>query len=1102
MAKPLSSLDVLKQYHGFLAPGAGLKSATDEFKSRLYGNEISQRIAKNLATVPDCQQFIDDFLNIYKGAPAGTWVLRGSHYLTDSALNQKILDGHKTDGETHVIEPAVRIWTTPSDDSSLILPQYNLPANWIRPLSRPDLPKGTKPVTEFNIPSPYLIALFNLPTVTPQTHDADVTQIFLDMIPSIEMSRCVPYFDMRIISGNAPVKGDVAHSLTIFKQLFGQTKLTPGAKQFAGGKDAQLQEPTSTNTVAGMELFTAPQTMIPLERPIGSGAEIIDKMRPSMSFNGMSINLAPNGGAMSFKTGELSFTLFDRSRLGDITDLLSPEYYSNVRFEITTGWSHPDETGNAWGELLKSMRRSELYQVYDTSFSISGAGVVDLKVKVAMTGARESNRVDIIDDQKTGLEKQMQKIQKLATAIKEIVSLVPDLNKRTRLFKEARASQLLSAAGNPMAVVAADNELDVEINRLINDLKITTKNTPAFEQVEKLGKQFRELYGADPGSASSGGALGTYKNNLAAAINTKLLGVKTGADEFLTNRTIKRFTNESIKAVIEGQEEQLAALKKLIGKPTDRSNTISFYGSLDLFKTQRKSSKPKVKAEGTRKVPSAEAKIKRAEAMVKVYEASLQKTKEAGTASGGIETVKALGLVSLGKLFHEFVVKPLAASGRFSDVQMIFYPMNDKAGKAGCIWDPAGNIVGLHQIGTNIASFVIDSGEFATEFSAYCRKKGTTNMSVSEFINFVLNTFTDDTRAWMYGVTEAFAPTLAGGSGGDIQRQVQKQIEITKKRVNWKKTAYEARVAREKLKKGEVNVNKALIAKSRAEACLQVTPADKAGKGGTFYRFKKPNIECYLETKLAERTANKPPPTPPVPDVISGGSATPVPPKTPKKKTQKDVLRIHIYDATMSPYSKEEEVLARATNERLLDKDNIRNTKALLKGIVEAKDVKGEVILSTTREVTGKLEDISGLPLTVQTIKSLLHKTVPSIIFGSNNTAVLDASVSSLQDKGLANVALLKQGKSSPLTPKSVNEGGLPLRVRPTYVDLTMLGCPTISFTQQYFIDFGTGTTIDNIYGVVGASHTIGPGTFTTSVKLAPLDAWGKFLTFRELIGI
>jgi len=1093
MAKPLSSLDVLKQYHGFLAPGGGLKEASKELKKVLYGNALSQKIAKNLATVPDCQQFIDDFKDIYKEAPAGNWSFVGAAWEDNAAGSRIKLNGSTTqDANGDELEPACRIWVSPSDAHTLILPATGLMTRWIRKIPPVSAPAGEQSAVQNNIPTPYLIALFNLPTVTPQTHDADVTQMFLDMIPSVEMSRCVPYFDMRLISGNAPVDGDVAHSLTIFKQLFGQTKLTPGAKQFAGGKDAQLQESTSTNTVAGMELFTAPQTMIPLERPIGSGAEIIDKMRPAMSFNGMTINLAPSGGAMSFKTGELSFTLFDRARLGDITDLLSPEYYSNVRFEITTGWSHPDETRSAWGELIKSMRRSELYQVYDTSFSISGTGVVDLTVKVAMTGARESSRVDIIDDQKTGLAKQMQEIQKIASAVKEIVSLVPDLNKRTRLFKETRASQLLNAAGTPMATIAADKELDFAINRLIEDLKITTKNTPAFKNVTELGKQFRALYGRDTGQDDlSGGKIAAYKESLDRAINDKLKNVKEGHDQFLTNRTTRRFTNESIKSMIENQKIQFEALKKLIGQPTDKGANVTYYGAIYVFKELiRKKQSVKSVSEARRKLPGGLAKLKRALKMRALYEQSFNAVNKANglpANSDDLARVKALGLVSLGKLFHEFVVKPLAASGRFSDVQMIFYPINDKAGKAGCIWNPDGKIVGSHKIGTNIASFVISTGEFATEFSTYCRNKGTTNMSVAEFINFVLNTFTDDTRAWMYGVTEAFPPTLAGGSGGDIQRDVQKVLDA---KPSARRKAFFER--QRKLKEGEVNVNKALIAKSRAESCLEVTPATGTPPvGGTFYRFKKPNIECYLETKLAERTANVAPPPAGVPPLRGPGS------NPPKKKTQRDVLRIHIYDAAMSPYSKEEEVLARATNERLLDPNNIKVTKALMNVLRNKK---------TNREAVSAAENIdpekSALPLTVQTIKELLHKTMPSIIFGSNNTAVLDAKITSLQDKGLANVALLKQGKSSPLTPKTVNEGGLPLRIRPTYLDLTLLGCPTISFTQQYFVDFGTGTTIDNIYGVVGASHSIGPGEFTTTVKMAPLDAWGKFMTFRELIGI
>jgi hypothetical protein len=43
------------------------------------------------------------------------------------------------------------------------------------------------------------------------------------------------------------------------------------------------------------------------------------------------------------------------------------------------------------------------------------------------------------------------------------------------------------------------------------------------------------------------------------------------------------------------------------------------------------------------------------------------------------------------------------------------------------------------------------------------------------------------------------------------------------------------------------------------------------------------------------------------------------------------------------------------------------------------------------------------------------------------------------------------------------------------------------------FFDFGTGTTIDNLYNVVGIKHSIGPGRFESGLTLQYGDVYGKY---------
>jgi len=58
---------------------------------------------------------------------------------------------------------------------------------------------------------------------------------------------------------------------------------------------------------------------------------------------------------------------------------------------------------------------------------------------------------------------------------------------------------------------------------------------------------------------------------------------------------------------------------------------------------------------------------------------------------------------------------------------------------------------------------------------------------------------------------------------------------------------------------------------------------------------------------------------------------------------------------------------------------------------------------------------------------------------------------------------------------------------------MNTLGCPLATMGQKFFIDFGTGTTLDNVYVVTGLSHTFSPGKFETSWTFAFHDAYGVY---------
>jgi hypothetical protein len=113
--------------------------------------------------------------------------------------------------------------------------------------------------------------------------------------------------------------------------------------------------------------------------------------------------------------------------------------------------------------------------------------------------------------------------------------------------------------------------------------------------------------------------------------------------------------------------------------------------------------------------------------------------------------------------------------------------------------------------------------------------------------------------------------------------------------------------------------------------------------------------------------------------------------------------------------------------------------------------------------------------------------------YGTLSTGIFRASVSSIDDSGLATIMLIRGGQGGKGSEGEEKISGVPVSVMPVGVSIETFGCPYFSFAQFYFIDFGTNTNIDNVYAVTAIDHTIEPGKFNTSVKLTWADSFAVF---------
>lgn len=394
--------------------------------------------------------------------------------------------------------------------------------------------------------------------------------------------------------------------------------------------------------------------------------------------------------------------------------------------------------------------------------------------------------------------------------------------------------------------------------------------------------------------------------------------------------------------------------------------------------------------------------------------------------------------VSLAKLLLLFVVQPLAATHKFDDIQLLFYNFNDHAGLAQS---------------SNIGSFEIDIKLFQEKYKKVAMSRsGSANLNLRDFIHFIVNNFIEDPSSINYGMRNLYdyEPDKETGS-----------------RITPKKRFQDASILNNEIEK---IMKKALI------------------PDGV---FKMPNVDCYVECVPAD-------PTKVGQDV--------------QNTNQKTILRIHIFDKVSSSYSTYGELLSAQVDEQIStlgDRPFVESGSGDEKSINKAVTESNAIITKALRaKLIEKIEDVGGGNETVYRVKGgpkyvneFLKNNMPYFLFGANNTAIKKAGFKTMTDNKLSTINMIRAGKAGPLSAAGVGEGGLPMQVMPGQMDLPIFGCPLIEYAQQFFTDFQTGTTVDNIYTVTKIEHSISSGKFDTKLGMVPLDAFGKYRSMIQKVG-
>lgn len=823
---------------------------------------------------------------------------------------------------------------------------------------------------------PFSIITINSPLISPQRRDAEKVELFLNSIPGIVMSRCVPYVELEF-GFNRPGTGTPATQLQTMSLL----KFLLGADTSDFGKNSanqamidarRISDGKNEYSTAGMEMFTSPQALVNLD-PVSQNSryvDVLDPMRPFASLTSVTIDVKPTVGVYSYKKANVQFKLHDRSRLSEIADLVRPQVYTNTTVWLTYGWRHPFEPDNPYAVFINNnMLKREAYGVQNAQFSFDQNGQVDVNIELYTKGSSEVRSAKISQNLKE-YTVQLNKVEKISKTIGEYRTQL-GLDSIQTPNVEIRGISLLNAAGEIALPDFAAKNSKTEIKNAIDELErgLEKNNNLDSIAIENLITGLKELY---LGVNKEKPAFFELDAALKKSVTTQMDEVRTGVDPYLVFS--EKDELRKIETGVASSHPYVEILKNTLNDKTSKSKKRHY--------------------------------------------------------------------ASFAKMFSIFIGNALMTIPGVDEIQTIFYQFNSKAGKAA---------------GTNIAEFPINIDQFNDAYTAEIEQRSSDAFTIEEFLQLMIRTQIDDIRSIAYGYSEQFE-----------------------------------------------NYNKRTQGKGKSGK-YESSVDDLANVIGP---FQKPQIEVFVETAFAVAGDTSLDLLSAMNSVMADGSVSAN--SSARANQFKRVLRVHIYDRTLNPYESATKILSNGkgsfiaatqdwVSQQMLDDPGLWN------GIkVSADKTLGDFIKQTEGQGSGGSYSKTGVlavdgkaNLSNRKIKEFVARSIPSIIYGTNASTIISANLATKQDPLLTAAQLtgLNKNKVNVMEPNGSGIKGLPLRVIPAQLSLTTLGCPLINYCQFFFVDFNTGTSLDNVYGVTGLVHTIVPGKFESNISFGFYDAYGKFET-------
>ena len=841
------------------------------------------------------------------------------------------------------------------------------------------------------------------PNLNFSNKDSMSTSIFLQALPSIEISKAIPFLDVKVIVKNSPVMKEngfedgapvFSNGISIYKFLNGE-RIEPentvmldliqgvptemlNPPPVLDGVSGSLPPESPKPSVAGMEIFTSPQTLVdgslnyvdldasssnfgpnadPQDIPLQN--KVLDKFRPLLTMESFNLTVTPATGMLATKSAEVKVKLHDKSRLSQIQPLIIPAQIGDVEFLCEWGWSHPvnDPEINPYGALINSMRVKEKYGLMNSSYSFTPEGQVDISLKMYTKGAQKATFELVSNDpnNKHPSDTLRELVVAIRTAMRELRQEGFVLN------SEMGAPDVLGKASSVGGLLSLTPEQMESIGNFITNMSSNSQGTSSADEWEGL----------------------TDSWNAAAA----------GVEDF----------KDKVEEIFVGK------INACVGNSTPDPYLV----------------------------PHAPGP----------------------TIDNGIELFNITNQthVSFGKILLHFLAEPIRSTGRFQDIQLIFYPMNEYA-----MWAR----------GLNIGQYPINKEVF--EELLLKELQVSPSVTIQKFLNIMKKLFLNFLGDDIYGLSTFYAEDDDG-----------------------------KRVVDEQYTKDEEG--KQLFASKKQKVMEACYGADGEKK------FKKPNVQMFVEC-----VGNIEDPT-------------------------KAILRLHFFDRNTTSYSSYaslwqatsandlgtigkyvnasralaqaqanppagadgtnpdatenwEELIENRTNRKsdFEEKARVSMEYFLENGLVEEFSVMTTYTNDQGVEVTEPKPRyrIKGGP---DQLRGILAANMPTLKYGTEFSGILNASLATQSNPAMETIHMQRQMKGGGSTPTGAVDDGLPMMIKPVELSLDTFGCPFINFGQQFFVDFQTNTTIDDIYAVAGVTHSLTPGEFKSQIKLMPLNKLGQF---------